>query len=142
MLSIPFKWDDSVLGEGEHISLPESYSDILLTAFSSLSPFNLSCLPRDCVVPVPWEEECGITPKGVGSALVPRGWSSLLSSGAAPAVHWRAWACRLSPCHSPLNGAAFLQMSSVAAATTLQLKSKSQLSHLNALKYYFFFPPI
>lgn len=40
-----------------------------------------------------------------------------------------------------LNGAAFLQMSSVSEATTLQLKSKSQLSHLNSFKYYFF-PPI
>lgn len=70
-----------------------------------------------------------------------RGAGAASSPPAALAVHWRAWACRLSPCHSPLNGAAFLQMSSVAAATTLQLKSKSQLSHLNALKYYFFFLP-
>lgn len=39
MVSVPFKWDDSVLGEGEHTRLPERYSGVLLTAFSSLSAF-------------------------------------------------------------------------------------------------------
>lgn len=67
----------TVLGEGEHTSLPERYSAVLWTAFSSLSPFQPSRLPRDSTVPVPWEEECGITPRGVGWALV-RG------AGAAP----------------------------------------------------------
>lgn len=87
------------------------------------------------------KKNAGSHPKVWAHPLVPWGWSSLLSFGAALAVHGRAWACRLSPCNCPLNGAAFLKMSSVSEGTTLKLKSKSQLSHLNALKYYFF-PPI
>lgn len=100
------------------------------------------CMPECCVCALSLgKKNAGSHPKVWAHPLVPWGWSNLLSFGAALAVHWRAWACRLSPCNCPLNGAAFLKMSSVSEGTTLQLKSKSQLSHLNALKYYFF-PPI
>lgn len=47
MLSVPFKWDDSILGEGEHTGLPDGYSDVLLTA-----PFEPSCLPGNYGTPV------------------------------------------------------------------------------------------